>query len=123
MWTVTEFPERARKVPPVKTIQGETMIVSAHREGRASAAGSRTCHHFPPCPAATASDRHAARTVAAHPEQGWSLLCNRVVLFDDNGELLPDGCGSTSLPGVITRTHTEGGGPPRTRQPECNAAA
>jgi hypothetical protein len=26
-----------------------------------------------------------------HPEQGWSLLCNGVVLFDDNGELLPDG--------------------------------
>jgi hypothetical protein len=29
--------------------------------------------------------------VAAHPEQGWSLLCNGVVLFDDTGELLPDG--------------------------------
>jgi hypothetical protein len=29
--------------------------------------------------------------VAAHPEQGWSLLCNGVLLFDDTGELLPDG--------------------------------
>jgi hypothetical protein len=29
--------------------------------------------------------------VAAHPEQGWSLLCNGVVVFDDYGELLPDG--------------------------------
>jgi hypothetical protein len=29
--------------------------------------------------------------VAAHPEQGWSLLCNGVVVFDDTGELLPDG--------------------------------
>jgi hypothetical protein len=29
--------------------------------------------------------------VAAHPEQGWSLLCNAVLLFDDTGELLPDG--------------------------------
>jgi len=29
--------------------------------------------------------------VAAHPEQGWSLLCNHVVLFDDAGQLLPDG--------------------------------
>jgi hypothetical protein len=28
--------------------------------------------------------------VASHPEQGWSLLCNGVVLFDDGGELLPD---------------------------------
>jgi hypothetical protein len=29
--------------------------------------------------------------VASHPEQGWSLLCNGVVLFEDTGELLPDG--------------------------------
>ncbi|ALO08207.1 hypothetical protein AQF52_2612 [Streptomyces venezuelae] len=27
----------------------------------------------------------------AHPEQGWSLLCNGVLLFEDTGELLPDG--------------------------------
>jgi hypothetical protein len=27
--------------------------------------------------------------VASHPEQGWSLLCNGVVLFDDGGELPP----------------------------------
>lgn len=25
------------------------------------------------------------------PEQGWTLLCNRVLLFEDTGELLPDG--------------------------------
>jgi Family of unknown function (DUF5999) len=50
------------------------------------------CHHLPRCPAATAPDRGAAHTVAAHPEQGWSLLCNGVVLFEDTGELLPDGC-------------------------------
>lgn len=48
-------------------------------------------HHQPPCPAAAAADREAARTVASHPEQGWSLLCNGIVLFDDTGELLPDG--------------------------------
>jgi hypothetical protein len=29
--------------------------------------------------------------VAAHPEQGWSLLCNSVVVFEDTGDLLPDG--------------------------------
>lgn len=28
---------------------------------------------------------------AAHPEQGWNLLCNGVVSFDDGGALLPDG--------------------------------
>jgi len=36
-----------------------------------------------------APDRSAARSVASHPEQGWTLLCNGVVLFDDGGELLP----------------------------------
>jgi hypothetical protein len=49
------------------------------------------CRHTPPCPAADATDRDAARVVSAHPEQGWSLLCNGVVVFDDFGELLPDG--------------------------------
>jgi len=49
------------------------------------------CQHQPRCPDAVAPDRIAARVVASHPEQGWSLLCNGVVLFDDAGELLPDG--------------------------------
>lgn len=49
------------------------------------------CAHEPHCPEAGAFDREAARTVATHPEQGWSLLCNGIVLFDDTGELLPDG--------------------------------
>jgi Family of unknown function (DUF5999) len=29
--------------------------------------------------------------VASHPEQGWSLLCNGVVVFADTGVLLPGG--------------------------------
>jgi len=33
----------------------------------------------------------AAHVIAGHPEQGWSLLCNGIVLFDDGGLLLPDG--------------------------------
>ncbi len=33
----------------------------------------------------------AARVMVSHPEQGWSLLCNGVVLFDDAGVLLPGG--------------------------------
>jgi hypothetical protein len=28
--------------------------------------------------------------VADQPGQGWSLLCNGVILFDDGGELLAD---------------------------------
>jgi hypothetical protein len=53
--------------------------------------GCRTCEHRPQCPSAGAPDHEAARVVAAHPEQGWSLLCNGVIVFDDLGELLPDG--------------------------------
>ena len=36
-------------------------------------------------------DRLAARLVARNPDQGWSLLCNGVVLLDDGDQLLPDG--------------------------------
>ncbi|GLY94365.1 DUF5999 family protein [Actinoplanes sp. NBRC 103695] len=49
------------------------------------------CEHLPTCPQAADSAHDAARVVAAHPEQGWSLLCNGVVTFDDTGELMPDG--------------------------------
>ncbi len=49
------------------------------------------CQHQPSCPSAGDVDHLAARAVARHPEQGWSRLCNGVVLFDDSGELLPDG--------------------------------
>jgi hypothetical protein len=49
------------------------------------------CTHTPSCPSADAPDSSAAHVVAAHPEQGWSLLCNGVVVFEDFGQLLPDG--------------------------------
>ena len=55
------------------------------------------CPHDPPCPPAGASDHDAARVVASHPEQGWSLLCNGVVVFEDLGELLPDGTACASM--------------------------
>ncbi len=50
-----------------------------------------TCLHSPACPTATEPGHDAARVVSRHPEQGWSLLCNGVVVFDDTGEILPDG--------------------------------
>ncbi|MFZ3573809.1 DUF5999 family protein [Streptomyces sp. BH097] len=49
------------------------------------------CLHSPACPTAESEEREAAVPVASHPEQGWSLLCNGVLLFDDTGELLPNG--------------------------------
>ena len=54
------------------------------------------CPHLPACPQADRPDRAAARAVAFHPEQGWSLLCNGVIVFDDLGEILPGGRGHSS---------------------------
>ena len=48
------------------------------------------CQHQPRCPKWRAPDHLAARIVAYQPGQGWGLLCNGVILFDDGGELLPD---------------------------------
>jgi hypothetical protein len=49
------------------------------------------CTHWPTCPTADSPDHQAAVIVSAHPEQGWNLLCNGTIVFDDTGELLPDG--------------------------------
>jgi len=62
--------------------------LSTHRQ--ASARRQPGCLHFPPCPSADAPDHDAARVVASHPEQGWSRLCNGVIVFEDTGEILPD---------------------------------
>jgi hypothetical protein len=47
------------------------------------------CQHQPRCPGSRAPDHLAARVIAGHPEQGWSVLCNGVIVFDDGGKLLP----------------------------------
>jgi hypothetical protein len=60
------------------------------------------CQHQPQCPEWTAPDHRAARIVADQPGQGWSLLCNGVIVFDDGGALLPDGRAVT--PGRAVRT-------------------
>lgn len=75
----------ARTTAPPAT--GEAMTLAPTRSGRPP--GDEPCRHQPRCPDALAPDRCAARAVASHPEQGWSLLCNGVVLFDDGGELRP----------------------------------
>ena len=49
------------------------------------------CAHDPACPAADAIDWWAARNIAEQPGQGWTLLCNGALVFDDHGALLPDG--------------------------------
>jgi hypothetical protein len=49
------------------------------------------CTHRPVCPSADSPHHHTAAILSAHPEQGWSLLCNGTIVCDDTGELLPDG--------------------------------
>jgi hypothetical protein len=64
---------------------------------------SSCCSHIPACPSASAPDRAAARIKADHTDQGWSLLCNGVVLFTDEGELLPDGRAIAPVPSTRLR--------------------
>jgi hypothetical protein len=59
--------------------------------GNASPEAITMCQHQQPCPTARARDALSAHVVASHFEQGWSLLCNGIIVFDDLGALLPDG--------------------------------
>lgn len=49
------------------------------------------CRHNPPCPVSEAPDRDAAKVLFHDGVVGWSRLCNGVVIFEDTGELLPNG--------------------------------
>jgi hypothetical protein len=58
------------------------------------------CAHSPQCPAADSAARTLAVVIADHHEQGWTLLCNGVVHFDDGVDLLPGG--AIAANGVIS---------------------
>jgi anti-sigma regulatory factor (Ser/Thr protein kinase) len=78
------------------------------------------CQHAPPCPPANAPDRAAAHIIAGYPEQGWNLLCNGIVLFEDTGMLLPDG--TVTEPHRATgRTPADGLLPNEARRPVAPA--
>lgn len=49
------------------------------------------CLHNPGCPAGDSREACSAHVIAPHHEQGWCLLCNGVIVFDDSGAILPDG--------------------------------
>ncbi|MFG2793661.1 DUF5999 family protein [Streptomyces sp. NPDC048419] len=49
------------------------------------------CSNQPSCAISDSAAHHTTVIVAAHPEQGWSLLSDGTIVFDDTGELLPDG--------------------------------
>jgi hypothetical protein len=63
------------------------------------------CEHRPICPSADGPGRAAARIRASFPGQGWSLLCNGVVVFDDAGAILPDR--AVVSPGASTAVHLD----------------
>lgn len=48
-----------------------------------------SCQHTPSCPGRDDVDAIAAAIVSDHCEQGWYLLCNGLILFDDGGCLGP----------------------------------
>jgi len=49
------------------------------------------CNHEPRCPNAGTAEQSAAHRRVSHPEQGWALLCNGLILFEDGGAILPTG--------------------------------
>ena len=57
------------------------------------------CTHSPQCPDADSVCRTLALVIAEHHEQGWALLCNGVIHFDDNLDLLPNG--TTTGPALL----------------------
>ncbi|GHH78949.1 hypothetical protein GCM10018781_55830 [Kitasatospora indigofera] len=59
-----------------------------------------TCTHRPACPVSEDPDAAAAAVIASHPVQGWGLLCNGILTFEDTGGLSPDG---RQIP--LSRTH------------------
>jgi len=55
------------------------------------------CAHDPECVRTNTREACTAHVVVPHHEQGWCLLCNGVILFDDGGAILPDGSTLESL--------------------------
>jgi len=62
------------------------------------------CWHRPSCPSSGQTDALAAVIVAAHPEQGWYLLCNGLITFDDIGVIAGDSVviPRRPIPGTLT---------------------
>jgi hypothetical protein len=70
---------------------GVDRLLASAAHGRTGASTMTTCLHRPACPPADAPDSDSARVVLTHPDQGWSMLCNGVLVFDElpAGEPVP----------------------------------
>ncbi len=62
--------------------QPESRFVHWRRVSPVVPAGPQQCPHTPACPPIDAADAQRARIVVDHPEQGWSRLCNGLILID-----------------------------------------
>jgi hypothetical protein len=62
------------------------------------------CHHDPPCPSAYSPARHEAHAVIVNVQQGWSLLCNGIIVNEvrDVGDQPVD---DHPMDNEIRRTH------------------
>lgn len=49
------------------------------------------CPHTPACPDWDSPAHDMAKVVDRHPELGYERLCNDVYVWDDLGEILPNG--------------------------------
>src|SRR3954454_16630332 len=63
-----------------------------------------TCRHETTCPSANSHDARAVAVVAYHWEQGWALLCNGLLVFDDEGVLAP-----VAASGVLVQNRSHDG--------------
>src|SRR5262249_22251087 len=84
---------RAMTATPASS-PGAAAVAQAVQAAGVTADHTIEVHHVPapaalPAPGRTRSPGGPRR--GPHPEQGWSLLCNGVVAFDDTGALLPNG--------------------------------
>jgi len=88
---------RGRQAPTdLLDVLAEVRLRLANEDQQAAAepepSQCKGCGQTPPCPAADAKDAAAAHVIVQHDgEQGWSLLCNGLLLFTDLGALLTDG--------------------------------
>ncbi|MFF3443053.1 DUF5999 family protein [Streptosporangium sp. NPDC002721] len=81
---------------PEKTIarQGFREVPLSSQSGSDQDRSRTVCQHPPARPFVDAPDREAARLVISHPERGWGLLRDGVVVLQDAGTLAPGGRGA-----------------------------
>ncbi len=66
------------------------------------------CVHKPECPGPNGCDREAAVAVVHDYNTGFTKLCNGVILWEDGGEIRPDGTCTDACRGPALHAKVEG---------------